>query len=125
MAAKKKAVKRVSHRPSPARPKSTKSATLPINADVVDGALFTTEAPSTVTVPRGTVQLFVKGRDYGMVPVNGKTIGEFGVQQARENGIRTFSLYADGVKVEPGDAIAKAKADTVAKLEVVPKDSRG
>jgi hypothetical protein len=121
------AKRRVGSRPTPAsaKAKTTAGGHLPVAADKVDGALFTTEQAGTITVPRGRVQLFVKGSDHGQVNTNGQSIGELGVASARSAGIRTFSLYADGVKVEPGDTLAKAKADSVAKLEVVPKDSRG
>ena len=119
-AAKKKSVKRAVKARKP-RP------TAKVTNTAHHAEVFSTEQeqPERIRVAKGKVQLFVRGSDYGQVDVNGQKLADFAVAQARSAGIRTFSVYADGEKVEPGSKQANSKADAFAKIEIVPKDSRG
>lgn len=53
----------------------------------------------------------------------GETLGMFLKRAATYYGVRTFSAYADGRKLDTSDA-AKSLADITA-VEIVAKDSRG
>ena len=87
--------------------------------------VFDTRAnqPEKVTVPSGMVLLLINGRTQGNVEVGKATMKEFVTSQAQRAGIRTFSVYADGAKLDSSDA--NKPASSFAKFEIVAKDSRG
>ena len=87
--------------------------------------VFTTRPQETerVEVPANSVQLFVNGRDRGVVNTSNQTLGEFAVYHAQQQGIKSFSLYADGAKMDTGDA--KKSLAQISKVEIVTKDARG
>lgn len=87
--------------------------------------VFTTqpETARTIEVPTGSVALFINGRDKGLVDTHGQKLGAFAVRHADDAGIRSFSLYADGVKLDTGDKDRSLAG--ISKLEIVTKDARG
>ena len=87
--------------------------------------LFTTQetAEPIIQVPANSVALFVNGRDKGVIDTHGKKFKDFVVAQAEREGIRSFTVYADGIKTDTSWA-EKSMSD-IAKVELVTKDSRG
>ena len=85
---------------------------------------FSIEEPTRV--PNGQVQLLVNGQDKGMVSVAGRVLGEFVTQKATSAGVRNFSVYVDGAKVNRDAAVAKLDDPNhpITKIEIVSKDSR-
>jgi hypothetical protein len=81
------------------------------------GEVFDTEVASTV-------KLSVNGTPKGDVSFTpGTTLNAFVVTQARLAGIRTFSVYVDGDKLNTEDASDPIEAGV--QIEIVAKDSRG
>lgn len=98
--------------------KAVKKAVKKLVGDVFDATTGT-----AVAVPRGTVRVYVNGDERGNVETTGRKLGEFAVSQAQNYGVRTFSVYADGRKVDTSEA-GKSLAG-ITKLEIVAKDARG
>lgn len=75
-------------------------------------------APTTTVV-----EVTVNGEhsDYDVEP--GTTLKQFAIERAREAGIRTFSLYADGVKMNQENS--NTDVSRLHSIEIVAKDSRG
>lgn len=72
----------------------------------------------------GTVKVAVNGSNKGNQRVNpGETLGAFLKRTAQTYGVRTFSAFADGRKLDTADA-AKPLVGVTA-IEIVAKDSRG
>lgn len=72
----------------------------------------------------GTVELTVNKNSKGRQRVNpGETLGAFLKRSAQTYGVRTFSAFADGRKLDTADA---AKPLTgIQSIEIIAKDSRG
>lgn len=72
----------------------------------------------------GDIELTVNGSKKGKVKPNaGETLGAFLKRNATVYGVRTFSAFADGRKLDTADA---SKATTGIKaIEIVAKDARG
>jgi uncharacterized protein YcgI (DUF1989 family) len=87
--------------------------------------LFSTQASSerTIEVPSNSVALFINSVNKGIVDTEGKTVGDFVSFHAEREGIRSFSVYLDGVKVDTGDS--GKRLSQFSKVELVRKDSRG
>jgi len=75
-----------------------------------------------VEVPKGAVLLFVNGNSKGTVDTDGQNVGAFVVSQAQRYGVRSFSVYLDGVKANTG--VASRSMSGFSKVEIVAKDSR-
>ena len=78
--------------------------------------VFTIDTPTSVS-------LSINGTDKGSVPTGGKTLGTFVREQAQIAGVRAFSVYLNGQKMDTanaGDALPDG-----AELELVAKDARG
>ena len=73
--------------------------------------------------PPQEVTLFVNGVNKGRVKTENLSIASFAIQQAQTYGIRTFSVYVDGRKVEV-DA-GNQDLSNASQVEIVAKDSRG
>lgn len=72
----------------------------------------------------GTVEVFVNGSSKGRKPlVAGETLGAFINRQAQAYGVRTFSAYADGRKLETSGV--GGPVNGTQKLEITAKDARG
>ena len=69
-----------------------------------------------------SIEVVVNGQSEDVDNPTG-TLKSFAVEQARIHGIRTFSVYADGVKVTEDEAGHPISG--VEKLEIVAKDARG
>jgi len=116
---KKKVVRKVVRR----KP-SGKAAPAAVSLEPVSD-LFSTrpETPETVQVPANAVILVVNGNNKGTMDTSGLKFGEFVIQHANRAGIRSFSVYVDGMKA---DTSYKEKPMTAFhKVEIVAKDQRG
>lgn len=87
--------------------------------------VFTTQPQheAAVSVEKGKVALYVNGNSRGQVDTNNKTLAEFVREKASNAGIRTFSVYVDGLKADT--SMGGSKLDKFAKVEIVAKDARG
>jgi hypothetical protein len=107
-------------------PSRTTKRTTPTQVPLtVVSDLFSTQPPpvENAVVAPDSVVLFINGRNIGVFETKGMKLGEFAVQHASRQGIRSFSVYADGAKVDTSRA--EASMQSIAKLEIVAKDSRG
>jgi hypothetical protein len=72
----------------------------------------------------GKIKLSVNGQVVSATySVGALTIGQFVDQIARQKGIKTFSVYADGEKLTTEDAASLAS--TFTEVDIVAKDARG
>ena len=72
----------------------------------------------------GTVELVVNGTKKGRVRINpGENIGAFLTRQAQAYGVRTFSAFGDGRKLDTVEA--KNALTGIKQIELVAKDARG
>jgi hypothetical protein len=72
----------------------------------------------------GTVEVTVAGSNKGRKQINaGETLGQFLNRMAATYGVRTFSAYADGRKLDTSNVNVSAVG--VQKLELIMKDARG
>lgn len=87
--------------------------------------LFTTrpENEGTIQVPTDSVSLWVNGRDKGITNTGGQTLASFVKGHANRQGITSFAVYVDGVKVDTGEG--NKLMTGMRKVELVTKDSRG
>lgn len=69
------------------------------------------------------VEVVVNGSSKGTTATT-QNIGDFVKAQAMRYGIRTFSVYLDGRKLDTSEASNSFPAGTT-KLEIVTKDARG
>lgn len=106
-----------------ARPKKVAGPKEVIGVPVQEVFKTVPDAPSVVQVQPNSVLLFVNGRDKGTVDTTNQKLGEFVTAQAQRNGIRSFSVYVDGMKADTSDAIKSLTG--VGKIEIVAKDARG
>jgi hypothetical protein len=84
----------------------------------------TSPAPAQqVEVEPNSALLFVNGSSRGHVETSGMTLGEFAINHANRQGIRSFSLYANGQKVDTSQS--NIPMTGIHKVEIVAKDSRG
>lgn len=79
--------------------------------------------PTVVAVPRTKVELVINGQSRGAVETEGAKLGAFVAAAAQRAGIRTFSVYADGQKLDT--AAAGRSLGQIARIEIVAKDARG
>lgn len=82
--------------------------------------IFTTEV---VEVPKNSVLLFINSESHGVTDTTDQTVGGFVVRQAQEAGIKSFSVYADGEKLN--ETHANRSMRTFTKVELISKDDRG
>lgn len=72
----------------------------------------------------GEVELVVNGSKKGKVrPTSGQNLGAFLKQYATNYGVRTFSAFADGRKLDTADASKPLTG--IKSIEIVAKDARG
>lgn len=72
----------------------------------------------------GTVEVFVNGTSKGRKATTpGETLGQFLNRQAQSYGVRAFSAYADGRKLDTNGV--SGPAVSVGKVEITAKDARG
>ena len=72
----------------------------------------------------GLVEVEVNGNSKGRINTNAnETLGAFLKRQAQTYGVRTFSAYADGLKLSTADATKPMSG--IEKVSIVAKDSRG
>jgi hypothetical protein len=72
----------------------------------------------------GEVELVVNGTKKGkMRPAAGQTLGAFLKEKATLYGVRTFSAFADGRKLDTTDA--SKPLTSIKSIEIVAKDARG
>lgn len=69
------------------------------------------------------VELIVNGSSKGQVTTAGHTVGSFVDEKAKYYGIKAFSVYLDGSKLDTTQATRNLNG--VGKVEIVAKDSRG
>ena len=81
------------------------------------------ETSDTVQVPEHSVALFVKGRSKGVVDTTGQRLGSFVTEHAQRAGIRSFSVYVDGL--ESNTSHKDQTMAGISKIEIVAKDARG
>lgn len=95
------------------------------SAAPVGGEIFKTSGADAraIEVPPGRVALYVNGSSQGNQLTEGETIGSFTQKWAQDKGIRTYSVYVDGRKVDATEA--GARLTNAVKVEIVAKDARG
>jgi len=72
----------------------------------------------------GSIKLTVNGSDKGRMNASpAENLGAFLKRAATQYGVRTFSAYADGRKLDTSDAAKPVTGITA--IEIVAKDSRG
>lgn len=86
------------------------------------------QAPATPPTPPPPppppeVTVFINGVNRGRVKTENLSIASFAIQQAQAYGIRTFSVYVDGRKVDV--EAGNQDLSTATQVEIVAKDSRG
>jgi hypothetical protein len=95
-----------------------------VSAVPVSEVFQTNPAPAQqVEVEPNSALLFVNGSSRGHVETSGMTLGQFAVNHATRQGIRSFSLYANGQKVDTSQS--NIPMTGIQKVEIVAKDSRG
>lgn len=82
-----------------------------------------TPTPAPPLPPPQEVTVVVNGVDKGRVRTNNLSIASFAIQQAQAHGVRTFSVYVDGRKVDVDDG--NQDLTNASQVEIVAKDSRG
>ncbi len=86
--------------------------------------VFHVENGGPANFATGNIKLSVNGSLVASrYAVGGNTIGSLVNQIAKERGIRTFSVYADGRKLLVGDSAKLASSFT--EVDIVAKDARG
>ena len=103
--------------------KKTTAKVREVDSKLVTEVFSVTERSNTIEVTPGRVALFVNGNSQGVVDSGRQTIGEFAIAQAQRAGVRSFSVYLDGRKIDTSDA--KKPLTGVGKVEIVAKDARG
>jgi hypothetical protein len=72
----------------------------------------------------GRVEVEVNSSSKGRIATTaGETLGAFLKRQAQTYGVRTFSAYADGLKLTTSDATKPMSG--ISKVSIVAKDARG
>ena len=96
-----------------------------VSSETASQEVFNTnpERVEQLNVPAGHVRLFINGRDEGDIFAGDQTVYNLAKEKASARGIRTFSMYGDGVKLW-SDSKDKP-ASSYNKLEIVTKDARG
>jgi acylphosphatase len=86
--------------------------------------VFQTGNGSPANFSDGTVEVVVNGSSKGRkATTNGETLGAFLNRQAQAYGIRTFTAYADGHKLETSGVNVPAASKQ--SIEITAKDARG
>lgn len=76
----------------------------------------------TFSVDNGTIELVINGTSKGRISNSGQTVGAFVTAQARNYGLKSFSVYVDGSKFYTEQANNPLSGS---KVEIVAKDARG
>lgn len=76
----------------------------------------------TFNVDNSTIELVINGTSKGRINTSGQTVGAFVTAQARNYGLKSFSVYVDGAKFFTEQANNPL---TGSKVEIVAKDARG
>jgi acylphosphatase len=93
-------------------------------SDMNDNTIFQTGNGVPANFNDGTIKVVVNGSDKGRKPTTaGETLGQFLNRMASYFGVRTFSAYADGRKLETNAVNGPVTA--VREVEITAKDSRG
>jgi len=112
--------------PTPAPEVRTAEASIEVPVHLTHTEVFNVNRKTEVeqrTVPVNHIQVLVAGNDLGLMDVTGKTVKDFAVQLCQHRGIRSFTVYLDGTKVD--DSFALHQLASYSKIEIVPKDQRG
>ena len=89
-----------------------------------DSTVFQTGNGVPANFNDGTIEVFVNSSNKGRHPaLAGETLGQFLDRMAYKYGVRTFSAYADGRKLETSGVSGSAAA--VKSIELTAKDARG
>lgn len=83
------------------------------------------QSNGTSNFQTGEIELVINGQSKGKVNPGAQTLGQFVKAYAHSYGIRTFSVYLDGEKVDTEQASDVLAQSGATKLEIVAKDARG
>lgn len=108
-------------RVAPTAPTAPVEASAPVPAGPVT-EVFDAQMDS-LEVPAGQVLLYVNGNDRGFHSAGEMTLGQFAIARAQANSIRTFSIYANGQKMDT--SAANLPVSSFKKIEIVTKNARG